>query len=118
MERLDFQEMRAQHKKAWPENGCREARDRIGGRTASGIEKRSPEGAGQDWLTPDVRASCSEPEARSNDLLRFPDTKRQSPEQPGPGPGPGMPADPGWMVALETASCSGQAPAGVTLEDL
>lgn len=23
MERLYFQEMRAQHKKAWPENGCR-----------------------------------------------------------------------------------------------
>lgn len=72
-----------------------EARARIGGRPASGIGKRSPEEAGQGWLTPDVRASsCSEPEARSSDLLRFQDTKRQSPEQPGPGPGPGMPADP------------------------
>lgn len=71
-------------------------------KTASGSRKRSLEEAGRDWLTPDVRASCSEPEARSSDLLRLQDAKRQSPEQLGPGPGPGMPADPGWMVALET----------------
>lgn len=87
-----------------------EARNRMGGRTASESVKRSPQEAGQGWLTPDVRASCSEPEARSSDLLRFQDTEKQSPEQLGPGPGPGMPADPGWLVALETASCSGQAP--------
>lgn len=87
-----------------------EARHGMGGRTASESAKRSPQEAGQGWLTPDVRAFRSEPEARSSDLLRFQDTERQSPEQLGPGPGPGVPADPGWLVALETASCSGQAP--------
>lgn len=95
-----------------------EARDRIGGRRAPESGKRSPGEAGQAWLTPDVRASCLGPEARSGDLLRFQDMERQSPERPVPGPGPGMPADPGWLVALEAAFCSGEAPAGVTLEDL
>lgn len=106
-ERLYFQEMRAQNETTRLENGCGRGQKEDGREV--GVQRRLQE-AGQRWLAPDVRASCSGPEARSSDLLRFQDTERQSAEQPGPGPGPGMPADPGWLVALETASCSGQAP--------
>lgn len=114
---LDFQEVRAQNKEAWPENGCgRGERQYWREAQPQGTGRRAQER--QDWLTPDMRDSCLGPEARSSDLLRFRDSKRQSPEHSGPGPGPGMPADPGWMAALETAFCSGQSPAGVTLEDL
>lgn len=82
--------------------------------------KKSPQEAGERWLTPVVRASCSEPEARSSDLLRFQDTERQSTEQPGPGPGPGMPPDPGWLSGLgwKLLPALVRPQAGVTLEDL
>lgn len=101
-ERLHFQEIRAQNKKAWPENGCRRG-ERQAGREDS--TRQWGEEPGQACLTPEVWASCSGPEATSGDLLRFQDRERQSPERPGPGPGPDMPADPGWLVALEAASC-------------
>lgn len=67
------------------------------------------------WLRPDLRPLAQSQRQDQVTSLRIQNSERQSPEQPGLG----LPADPGWMVvALETASCSGPAPAGVTWEDL